>query len=277
MFPHRDGGFEMEFLVSLAEPGHREPVARRVREQLADNPVTRLPWGTRTDVHASAWIWTLQEDDPELNAIVYRSGGASAVLRDEIRRGLPFGKARGPLHVLDEVRSDRDLRPEELRFADPAGLEAALRAVTTMKAAKKVACRVGREDWGTVVRADRNAPFPGYARWALAIRPDCPDWARAGFDTVPGFTRRMRRAGIFDSPLDLLRHGRWARNALHVLHNGVVHFPSRPEARAPLRQLVREELGANLNSWAWMAYLLPRWTGTVPDLFDAVRRESTGR
>ncbi|MFJ2743344.1 hypothetical protein ACIO3O_27240 [Streptomyces sp. NPDC087440] len=277
MFGARNGGFELEFLVSLAEPGHREPIARRVEEQLRDNPFEPRPsWCTWTDLRSSAWMWTLQEDDPELNAIVYASG-PRGVLRDEIRRGLPFGTARGPLPVADEVRQDREVRPEEVRFDDPAALEAALRAVTTMKAGKRIACRVGRADWGTVVRADRNEPLPGYARWALARRPDCPDWARAGFHTVPGFTRRMRRAGIFDSPLDLLLHGRWGQTALTVLHQGVVHFPSRSEARAPLRQLVRERLGTDPNAWAWTAYLVPRWTGTVPELFDAVHKGVNGR
>ncbi|CAM5675467.1 hypothetical protein SSPIM334S_07172 [Streptomyces spiroverticillatus] len=276
MFGHVDGGFEMEFLVSLAEAGRRERIVERVREQLTGNPRTHTLYYSWRSLNASAWMWMLQEDDPEINAIVYAKG-PRGVLRDEIRRGLPFGKACGPLHVVDKVRDDPEVRPEEVRFADPAALEAALRAVTTMKAANKVALRVGREDWGTVVRADRNQPLPGYARWALAMRPNCPDWARAGFDTVPGFTKRMRRAGIFDSPLDLLLHGRWGRAALMVLHDGAVEFPSRPEARDPLRQMVREQLGGNLNSWAWTAYLLPMWKGTVPELLERARRESTGR
>lgn len=266
------GRSAMELLLSLAGSEDAGAAGDRVeREWRAHPPSPTSRW--HGAVHPpSAQLWMLQHDDPALNAVVYRSRVLEGVIRDEIRQGLPFAPgARARVPVLDPVRLATDFRADEFRFAEPAELVAALRAAVTMKRAGAAARRVGRDDWGAVVRADREDPLPGYARWALAIRPDCPAWARTGFDTHPAFAQKLRKAGIYDGPRQLLETHRPAVHALGVLHHGLGAFPRRREAIGPLRRLVRGTLGADTGAWAQLARLLPEFGGTVPELFDTVR------
>ncbi|MFI5805257.1 hypothetical protein [Streptomyces sp. NPDC051561] len=267
----------MGLMLSLAGSEHREAARERVVREWERCPQpSRFHW-PRHRYPVSALLWTLRHDDPALNSGVYRNGTLRGVIRDEIRRGLRFGPVppgadpREPLHVADSVRLATDIRPDEFRFDDPAELVAALRAGTGMKRADAAARRVGRDDWGAVVRADREQPLPGHARWALAIRPDCPSWARSGFDTHPAFAHRLRQAGIFDGPRHYLETGRPAIQVLNVLANGDRSFPGLTEAVPPLRAWVREVLGGDGDAWAQLAWLLPGFTGTAPELFDSVR------
>jgi hypothetical protein len=268
----------MELLLSLAEAGHAEAAGERVQHEWRQSPPSPHSRWTGIGLPASCHLWTLQHDDPERNAVVYRAHLLEGVIRDEIRQGLPFAPgARERVAVLDPVRLATDFRADEFRFADPAELVAALRAAATMKRAGAAARRVGRDDWGSVVRADREEPLPGYARWALAIRPDCPAWARAGFDTHPAFAQKLRKAGIHDCPRHLLETCRPAIHALDALHHGLGAFPGRREAIGPLRRLVRGTLGADTGAWARLAHLLPEFGGTVPELFDVVRARQLKR
>jgi hypothetical protein len=121
-------------------------------------------------------------------------------------------------------------------------------------------------DWAEVAAADRSEPLPGYARWALAARIDCPPELRAQFGSHPKFTRRLRTAGIVELR-DYVESGRPPEDVLAVLHFGAALFPHRvAEAAALLRPLVRADLGTNLDAWAVLARLVPTFAGTVPEL-----------
>jgi hypothetical protein len=137
-----------------------------------------------------------------------------------------------------------------------------------MKSGRTAAAAVRREHWEAVDAADRERPLPGYARWALAIRIDCPHALRERLGAGhPSFAYRMRQAGIVSGPDAYVREWGPARDVLEVLAAGRWAFPARlREAHDALRPLVRERLGANTEAWAVAAQLLPTFAGTVPEL-----------
>jgi hypothetical protein len=125
---------------------------------------------------------------------------------------------------------------------------------------------VSKRDWATVAEADRSEPLPGFARWALAERIDCPPEVRARFGSHRKFTNRLRAGGIVE-PREYVELGRPPEGVLAVLYFGTKLFPHRAgEAAALLAPLVRAELGANLDAWAALADLVPEFAGTVPEL-----------
>ncbi|MER7187880.1 hypothetical protein ABT404_51930, partial [Streptomyces hyaluromycini] len=144
----------------------------------------------------------------------------------------------------------------------------ALRESDSMAAAREAASMVyRREHWQTVAEADRENSLPGYVRWALAVRPDCPPSLRAQFGTHRKFDFRVRQAGILDGPAGYaLDHGP-ALDVLKVLSLGHAMFPRRAaEAEDALRPLVRDHLGDREEAWAVLAQLLDSFHGTTGEL-----------
>ncbi|MFI0723280.1 hypothetical protein [Streptomyces sp. NPDC021224] len=264
----------LDALLSAADPGDEQ----RIRERLGlpdgqDDPRDVRPpalwsavrWVAAARVPAAVALWMLECDRPEINEIVYMGARVSPAVRRDIRLGLPFGDPGGEL-----LQVPRQVRTARSELADVGADEAvaALRAVTTMKAGRAAAALVRREHWDTVDTADRARPLPGYARWALAIRIDCPHALRERLGAGhPSFAHRMRQAGIISRPGTYVREWGPARDVLEVLAAGRWAFPARlREARDELRPLVRERLGGNTEAWAVAAQLLPTFAGTVPEL-----------
>ncbi|MFE3850034.1 hypothetical protein ACFXPN_02700 [Streptomyces griseorubiginosus] len=221
-----------------------------------------------TAVPSSVLVWILEEDDPELNAAVYAHPSADPTLRRAVLRGVPFGPGRrGPLPVDIGLRKHAD-EPEVPQAVVARGLVGALRAATAMGPARIAASMVlGHGDWRTVTAADRERPLPGYARWALAVRPDCPPALRAQFGSHPKFDHRVRQAGVLAGPgVYATAHGP-AAQVLKVLSLGPALFPARVrEAEDALRPLVRDHLGDREEAWAVLAKLLDTYHGTAPEL-----------
>ncbi|MFJ4846422.1 hypothetical protein [Streptomyces sp. NPDC088733] len=265
------------FLLALVD---REQAARiRLRTGLPEEdpsaggrPPKGYGWqyGLR-DLPSSVVWWMLQQDDPDVNVLVYEHARIDDRVRHDILRGVPQGPGR-----TRPVKVDRALSrfaPPEVRLASgPEELTAVLREVGSMGQGRVAARMVGREDWPVVAAADAVRPLPGYARWALSVRPDCPPEVRARFGTHRKFTHRLRTAGIVDGPAAYATTTRPAPQALSVLAMGRWAFPGRlAEAHAALRPLVRAELGGNTEAWAVLAQLLPTFTGTVPELVTTAR------
>lgn len=221
-----------------------------------------------TAVPSSVLVWILEEDDPELNAAVYAHPSADPTLRRAVLRGVPFGPGRkGPLPVDIGLRKHAD-EPEVPQAVVARGLVGALRAATAMGPTRVAASMVlGHGDWRTVTAADRERPLPGYARWALAVRPDCPPALRAQFGSHPKFDHRVRQAGVLAGPgVYATAHGP-AAQVLKVLSLGPALFPTRVrEAEDALRPLVRDHLGDREEAWAVLAQLLETYHGTAPEL-----------
>ncbi|TCR20411.1 hypothetical protein [Streptomyces sp. BK205] len=221
-----------------------------------------------TPVPSSVLVWILEEDDPELNAAVYGHRSADEPMRRAVLRGMPFGPGRtGPLRV-DTVLRKHAVEPPVPQPVVELGLVGALRAATAMGPARQAASMVlGQDDWRTVTAADRERPLPGYARWALSVRPDCPPALRERFGSHPKFTHRVRRAGVLaGSGVYATAHGP-AAHVLTVLSLGPALFPARVrDAENALRPLVREHLGDREEAWAVLAQLLDTFHGTAPEL-----------
>lgn len=156
------------------------------------------------------------------------------------------------------------------------GLIGGLREAQTIRSARVAVQAVGRRDWAAVAEADRAEPLPGFARWALGERIDCPPEVRPQFGSHPKFTNRRRKAGVVELR-EYVELGRPSGDVLAVLHFGAQLFPHRAdEAAALLTPLVRAEIGTNLDAWAVLAQQLPTFAGTVPELVTtsgAVARE----
>ncbi|MFD9434341.1 hypothetical protein [Streptomyces sp. NPDC060002] len=215
---------------------------------------------------ASVVLWVLEQDDPALNAVVWRFVGNDLGLRRALARGVPFGPGRTkPLAVRStHERQEPDIPESYVRH----GLVGALRKAHSMPSARAAASMVlTRDDWETVRAAHDELPLPGYPRWALSVRPDCPPALRAGFGSHPKFTHRLRQAGVFDGPARYATaHGPAAR-VLEVLSLGHLMFPARVrEAEDALRPLVRDHLGSREEAWAVLARLIDTFHGTVPEL-----------
>ncbi|MFI8528679.1 hypothetical protein ACIGMX_00300 [Streptomyces aquilus] len=259
------------FLLGLVD----EEIAVRVRARTglpepespaqARGRVTRA-WTWAQNLEASVALWILENDDPQLNAVLWRHIPTDAGLRRAIARGVPFSPGRiGPIPV-DATLPGQE--PEVPEAYVRHGLVGALREVGTWSDGRTAASMVlTRADWETVGAADRERPLPGYARWALSVRPDCPPWVRAGFGTHAKFTHRLRRAGVFDSPADYVASDGPALRVLEVLSLGRLLFPARlKEAEDALRPLVREHLGDREDAWAVLAQLAETFHGNAPEL-----------
>jgi hypothetical protein len=197
---------------------------------------------------------------------VFHHPNATDTLKRDILRGVPFGAAHGPLPVLENCgRYGCSHNLPNVPISD-AGMIGGLREARTMGAARTAVRAVGKEDWLEVAVADLDEPLPGYARWALTQRIDCPAEVRAQFGSHAKFTHRLRQAGIVELR-DYVESHRSPEQALGVLHVGAQLFPQRVgDAAELLEPLVRKEIGANPDAWAVLAQLLPAFAGTVPEL-----------
>ncbi|MEV7384569.1 MULTISPECIES: hypothetical protein [unclassified Streptomyces] len=228
----------------------------------------RLPWSLPA-LPSSAMLWMLQEDDPDLNAVVWRLlPDRDTALRRAILDGVPFGPGRLLAVEVDPVLRDDYKAPQVPDRVARIGLVPALRESTSMAAARETTSMVyRREHWQTVAEADRENSLPGYVRWALSVRPDCPPSLRAQFGAHRKFDFRVRQAGILDGPAEYAQDHGPALDVLKVLSMGHVMFPSRSaEAEAALRPLVRDHLGDREEAWAVLAQLIGTFHGTVGEL-----------
>ncbi|WP_043672719.1 hypothetical protein [Streptomyces xylophagus] len=267
-------GAAVDFLLGLIDSGDAERVRRRIglpepeddRSAEARRNVLMWSW-TRTTVPASVLLWVLQEDDPELNLSVWRHVSADNAMRRAIIRGVPFGPAGdGTLTVVEGL--GQELEPPVPESFTRFGLVGALREGTSMRDARTAASMVlERSDWQAVSEADRDRPLPGYARWALAIRPDCPPALRAQFGTHRKFTHRVEQAGVLDGPADYATSWGPASHVLKVLSTGQLLFPARvAEAEDALRPLVRDHLGDREDAWSVLAQLIDTFHGNALEL-----------
>ncbi|PWI14112.1 hypothetical protein DI272_08040 [Streptomyces sp. Act143] len=259
------------FLLGLVD----EEIAVRVRARTglpepesptqARGRVTRA-WTWARHLDASVALWIMENDDPQLNAVVWRHIPTDSGLRRAIARGVPFGPGR-----LDPIPVDATLPGQEPEVPESYvrhGLVGALREVRSMNEGRSAASMVlTRADWAAVGAADRERPLPGYARWALSVRPDCPPSVRAGFGRHARFTHRLRQAGVFESPADYIASDGPALPVLEVLSLGHLLFPARlMEAEDALRPLVRDHLGEREDAWAVLAQLTETFHGNTPEL-----------
>ncbi|WP_202970823.1 hypothetical protein [Saccharothrix sp. ALI-22-I] len=257
------------FLLSLIEPDDAATVQRRLG--IGEPEANPAQWSAsqlhRLQAPQSTLLWMLERDDPATNALVYHHADITDAVKRDVLRGTPFGTARGPLPVVGTCdKADCSHREPELAVS-PYGLVGGLRRARSMAAARVAAGAVSRADWPEIADADRVEPLPGYARWALSIRIDCPPEVRAQFGSHPKFTHRLRQAGIVGYPREYVERWTPARSVLDVLHVGTTLFPERTrEAAEFLAPLVRRELGANPEAWAVLAQVLPTFTGTAPEL-----------
>ncbi|MEU4250526.1 hypothetical protein AB0F15_24270 [Amycolatopsis sp. NPDC026612] len=269
------------FLLSLIGRWDAARVQRRLRmvrpKLLTDE---RAAWELSSfGAPKSVLLWMLERDDPATNRLAFHLNRADPPLLRDILRGLPFGAATGPLPVQVELDCERwncSHAEPEIRVS-PLGLIGALREARTMRPARRAARAVSRPDWAAVAEADRAEPLPGYARWALAERIDCPPELRTQFGSYPRFTKRLHKAGIFEFR-DYVESGRPPVNVLAVLHLGTQLFPHRvSEAAALLKPLVDAELGANSDAWTVFEERLPTFAGTVPELLATCGAIARGR
>ncbi|MFG1671779.1 hypothetical protein [Streptomyces sp. Y7] len=239
-------------------PGPEDAAATRRRLARAGTWARRMP--------SSVALWILENDDPGLNGVVWPHLAGDPGLRRAVARGVPFGAGRtGPLPV-DEVL--REQEPEVPDSYVRHGLVGALRSVTSMGQGRAAASMVlTADDWWTVAEAHLDRPLPGYARWALSVRPDCPPLVREGFGSHAKFTHRLREAGVIDSPAEYATAHGPAVDVLEVLAMGHLLFPSRVhEAQDALRPLVRDHLGEREEAWAVLAQLMETFHGRTPEL-----------
>lgn len=239
-------------------PGPDRPEAARLRiDRVRSWP--RLP--------ASVVLWILEQDDPALNAAVCNHLRTDSGLRRAVARGMPFGPGRTAPVPVDPRRLPVE-EPEIPESYVRLGLVGALRAAGTMAAARGAASMVlSREDWAAASAADEERPLPGYARWALSVRPDCPPPLRARFGSHPKFTHRVRQAGVLDGPAEYATAHRPAARVLEVLALGRLMFPARVgDAEDALRPLVHDRLGGREEAWAVLAQIAGTFHGTAPDL-----------
>ncbi|MFF4077935.1 hypothetical protein ACFYZN_00855 [Streptomyces sp. NPDC001777] len=263
----------LDVLVRLAGPdGVRQAVRERIG--VAERPSTVVPesrWDGLSQLSAdalpvSARLWVLEEDRTDLNELLVLADGLPRGLESAVLHGEPFGPGRKESVPLAGTLRDR-LLAESADRLPATELIPVLRAARTMRQGRRAARSTGRGDWPLVIEADTEQPLPGYTRWALALRPDCPPVLRERFSAHPGYAHRMRLAGIVDGPESYVRQWRSARTVLCALDTGRWAFPTRErEAEEALRPLVRDSLGANVEAWAVLAQLLPTFTGTVPEL-----------
>ncbi|MFI7498731.1 hypothetical protein ACIBVL_09425 [Streptomyces sp. NPDC049687] len=215
---------------------------------------------------ASVVLWVLEQDDPRLNVLVWRFVGTDLGLRRALARGVPFGPGRtDPVPVRSSYDGQEPEIPESyLRH----GLVGALRRADSMPSARAAGSMVlTGDDWRTVTAADSERPLPGYTRWVLSVRPDCPPALRARFGSHPKFTHRLRQAGVLEGPAEYATAHGPAVRVLEILSLGHLMFPARVrDAEDALRPLVRTHLGAREEAWAVLAQLIGTFHGTAPEL-----------
>ncbi|WP_329125886.1 hypothetical protein [Streptomyces sp. NBC_01465] len=253
------------FLLDLAEPGDSRTAQQRIAYQEPPAEGLLRRWG-QTGISRSVLLWVLEEDDPELNARVWRHPSADDSMRRAILRGTAHGPGEGPVRLSPSLDGMPEPPvPPELEHLGP--LEA-LRGARSMGTARAAASLVaGHADWQDVIVADRQEPLPGYARWALSIRADCPKSLRAQFGSHRKFDHRLEQARIVGSPAEYALDWTPAAHVLEVLFLGRTLFPHRVgEAADALRPLVREHLGDRPEAWAVLAQLIDTYRGTPSEL-----------
>ena len=260
------------FLLGLTD----EDTAARIRAR-AGLPPPQSPeaarlrlervWTWRQRLPISVVLWVLEQDDPALNAVVWRHLDTDAGLRRAVARGVPFGPGRTEPVPVGPGRLPGE-EPEIPQSYVRLGLVGALRAAAGMPAAREAGSMVlTRDDWATVAAADAEHPLPGYTRWVLSVRPDCPLALRARFGSHPKFTHRVRQAGVLAGPADYARDHGPAAHVLEVLALGRLMFPVRVrDAEDALRPLVHDHLGDREEAWAVLAQIAGTFHGTAPDL-----------
>ncbi|WP_053717873.1 hypothetical protein [Saccharothrix sp. NRRL B-16348] len=259
----------VHFLLSSVDPADAATVRRRLG--IGEPEVERAGWWAwrllQLRAPRSVLLWMLERDDPATNALAYHHPNVTDAIRRDIVRGVPFGTARGPLPVVRTCVTPGCVHDEPRLVVSPFGLVGGLRRARSMATARAAAGAVGKADWPEVAEADRVEPLPGYARWVLSTRVDCPPEVRAQFGSHPKFTHRLKRAGIVADAREYADHWGPARSVLDVLRLGTALFPARArEAAELLGPLVRRELGANLDAWAALARVLPTFSGTPTEL-----------
>ncbi|MER6677397.1 hypothetical protein [Streptomyces sp. NPDC000983] len=259
------------FLLSLVDERTAERVRSRTGLPAPDGAEAHLrrlqrPWTWGRPLPVSVALWILENDDPALNTAVCRHLTTEPGLYRAVLRGVPFGPGRTERVPVDPPLSGEE--PEIPESYARLGLVGCLRAVTSMGAGRTAASMVlTAEDWRTVGEADAEQPLPGYARWALSVRPDCPPAVRAGFGSHAKFTHRLRKAGVLEGPAAYALSYDPAVNVLETLAMGPVLFPRRVrEAEDALRPLVQEHLGGREEAWAVLAQLMATFHGTAPEL-----------
>jgi hypothetical protein len=260
----------VHFLLSLIESGEAAAMRQRLGIGLppprsADDAVRDL---NRLGAPQSALLWMLELDDPATNLIVFHQPRVPDAIRRDILRGVTFGGATGPLYVQPcGQRWCGHQQPQQLP-SEGFGTIDRLRLAVNMKEAKAAVGHVTRDDWASVAAADLEEALPGYSRWALTLRIDCPPELRAQFGSHAKYTHRLRQAGIVEIAEYVETH-RPSRQVLGVLQHGTRLFPHRvAEAAALLKPLVRDEIGASPDAWAVLAQLLPTFSGTVRELIS---------
>lgn len=274
----------LAFLAGLAGQDTAERVLRRLRIRDDEPRRGRAPTGAgayprlsatspagellQHRVPSSALLWLLEQDDPEANTAVFHHHLADNAIKRDILSGVPFGPgAAGRLKVSRALEGYEE--PEIPAARGAHGLVGTLRLARTMRQGRGAAMAVSRVrgDWARVAAADREQALPGYARWALSMRIDCPPELREQFGSHPRFTHRLRQAGIVSGPAEYVGQWRPARIVLAVLGRGRTLFPARTEEAAEvLRPLVRSELRGDVEAWAVLAQLLPTYHGPLPEL-----------
>ncbi|MFD9002680.1 hypothetical protein ACFV0T_17145 [Streptomyces sp. NPDC059582] len=252
-----------------------EETAERVRRRIGLAPPERSPvvqrrlmssWA-RQHVPSSLLLWILEEDDPGLNAVVWRHPGTDEAIRRAIVRGVPFGPGRTGRVPVDPTLADQ--APPVPESFTRHGLVGALRTAGSMGEGRAAASMVvERAEWRVVAEADRERPLPGYARWALSIRADCPPALRAQFGSHRKFSHRVRQAGVLEGgPAEYATAHGPAAQVLKVLSLGHLMFPARVRAAEnALRPLVRDHLGDREEAWAVLAQLIDTFHGNAPEL-----------
>ncbi|MFG2820521.1 hypothetical protein ACGFX4_13955 [Kitasatospora sp. NPDC048365] len=266
------------FLLRMADDG----VAERVRTRLgldegraaAGGVVDNSFRGEVRQAPAQVRLWLLQADDPEVNATLFGMGLLPAGLARDVVAGVPFGPGDAGRRIerspyVTAVRPDDERLGEGLAL--PRILDRLYGAVTrgSLKRARRAAQEVRTADWPGVAAAHAERPLPGYARWALAERFDCPPSLRTAFGTHAKFTHRLREAGIVEGLDDLVTGVAPAITALPLLD---VLYRAQPRvvdrSAAAVRPLVHERLGSHVEAWAIVAQLLPEFIGTTAELVD---------
>ncbi|MCX4766383.1 hypothetical protein OG562_36525 [Streptomyces sp. NBC_01275] len=260
----------VDFLLGLTDEDAAARIRTRIGLPAPDGPEAARRRIDRVwnwpPVPASVVLWVLEQDDPDLNAVVWRFVGADIGLRRAMARGVPFGPGRTkPLRVPSALRGQEPEIPESyVRH----GLVGALREAGSMPTARAAGSMVlTRDDWSAVSEADGERPLPGYTRWVLSVRPDCPPALRARFGSHPKFTHRVRQAGVLDGAAAYATAYGPAVRVLEVLSMGHAMFPARVrDAEHALRPLVRDHLGEREEAWAVLAQLIETFHGTTPEL-----------
>lgn len=281
-------GVAMRFLLeTVGDPALAARIGDRLRlppaEPYDTYAVTRI-FG-HPSVPTGVARWLLESGDETAYLVAFRMTRLpEAVLRD-ITLGVPYGDGSGSVRLsrlsLTTVGDDphyRSFQTERAGSVDDEGDATArglVEALYTygaqrrMKQVRHVVAAIGARDWAAIGAADRATPLPGYARWALCAHPVCPPELRAQLGgTLPRYARRMQNAGVLlGGPREYLRTSRNPAIALTVFGFGGTLFPKRcAEARAELRPLLERDLGGNLEAWAVLNRLLPRFPGSVPEL-----------